>query len=48
VIGDTGYDNIFNPDCKWPITNCTRLWGFRIHDKKIKRRVRDVWLKIKY
>ena len=24
-IGDTGYDNIFNAICRWPVINCTRL-----------------------
>ena len=33
--GDSGYDNIFNAICRWPIINCTRLWGFRIHDKEL-------------
>ena len=47
-IGDSGYDNIFNAICKWPITNCTSLWGFRIHNKKSNRGVWIVGLKTKY
>ena len=45
--GDSAYDNIFNAICRWPITNCTRLWGFRIHDKEINRGVGIVGLKTK-
>ena len=46
-IGDSGYDNIFNAICRWPIINCTRLWGFRIHDKEINRWVWVVGFKTK-
>ena len=46
-IGDSGNDIIFKAICRWPITNCTRLWGFKIHDIEINRWVWILGLKTK-